>query len=296
MRAGARVALVLLLLAGCDRRTGGAPAVADAPPRPVAADASDRPRPLAVEWPGPRRFQVAGQPGLEGEVFLVDGSYKVHLRGFGDGASWEVAGKSGRLGFIGIIDVEDLAAAMADLPLAGVEEARLGGGATLVVVPAEGGRVEVPLPPVPVGAGAVHDLFARAKDGPLRFPGEAAGGGPLRSILLGGRFATKLEVFGSGAARLRDVDGVALRKHLPPRKTKRCRGVRDLAGNVLPELALRLRDAEVVVYDRRSGAEAHRRVFPAGEECPRFPLRGPEADSFAPDEPIREWLASLAGP
>lgn len=289
---------MLVVFAGCDRRpaTPAAPVPAVVP-APAALDAQAPPA-LAIEWPSPAGFQVVGQPSLGGEVHVYGGAYRVSLRGFPAGTRWEVSGRTGQLEpfATGFVDLADVTAALLDVPVAGLEDARLGGGSTLMLTPPEGGRVEVPLPSAPVNGMGVHDLFARVEHGPLLFPGEAPAGQAPRSILLTYGFAHEFRVFGRPAERLRDIDGVAVRRIRPAHKTRLCHGTRGLDQKVLPDVTLRLRETEVVVYDRRRGTVVDRRVFPPDERCPGFDVRDSATDSFVPSAAIDEWLRSLVEP
>jgi len=136
-------------------------------------------------------------------------------------------------------------------------------------------------------------VLSRVKGRPLLFAGEAVGSSKApRNIL---RAYYDLPVFGQAATRVRDVEGIALLRTIPePVGTKIC-SFKTADGKPLPDVTMRLVQTAVEVYDRRSGALVHEKVFPPDSDCPMFFIvvdKG-AADSLTPLAAIDAWLRSL---
>jgi hypothetical protein len=71
------------------------------------------------------------------------------------------------------------------------------------------------------------------------------------------------------ARRARDVDAIAIvRQLLEVKQTRTCSGYTGDQNKPAPDITLRLKETEVVVYDRRTAKSLRRFVLPPDPGCP----------------------------
>jgi len=173
------------------------------------------------------------------------------------------------------------------------ERPTLNHGLSLILTPKNRPPVTIPLPPVQLFDSGLSGLFEHvAEEKGLVFGGEARKAPDQhKSVFAVSPFVRA--VVGE-AATFGDIDAVAVTKMLPDVKgMKSCGGFADSSGRPAPAVNIRLKEAEVTIYDRRTGAELERRRFPPKEECPVVAMvkRGSnEDDSQPPKEAILAWL------
>jgi hypothetical protein len=175
----------------------------------------------------------------------------------------------------------------------GGERPMLNHGLSLVITPKGRPPVSLPLPPVRLFDGSITDLFEDVAEQKGVVFGSEPKKAPEKhkSVIAVSPFVRG--VFGS-AVTLGDIDAVAVTKTLPDVKgTKVCGGFADSSGRPMPAVTIQLKEAEVTLYDRRTGVELEKRRFAPNEECPRTVLlRGDSKtdDSTPAKEPIIAWL------
>jgi len=65
----------------------------------------------------------------------------------------------------------------------------------------------------------------------------------------------------------------------------------------MPDIELQLKETEVVIYNRRTGDEVAKKVFPPNNECPQFTFQRKDErkkDSSKPTRKIEAWLRTQA--
>lgn len=261
--------------------------------------------PEAIEWRPeaiPPSFAVKQKPEMKGTFSEYRGRLSVTVWDFPKGLTLQLGDEKAVVADDHSAAVStDVSGLFAKLPASALAQAAdllaerpmLKHGLSLILTPKNRPSVTIPLPPVKlfdVGLSAMFEHVAEEKG--LVFGGEAKQA-PARhkSVFAVSPFVRAIV---GEAATLGDIDAVAVTKMLPEVKgMKRCGGFADSSGRPAPAVNIRLKEAEVTIYDRRTGAELERRRFPPKEECPTVAMvkRGSnEDDSQPPKEEILAWL------
>lgn len=255
---------------------------------------------LEIEWTKDDKFQVKGRPLQKGEVDIFEAAYRVSLYGFPTGTKWSALDKSGAtassvMANIRVVDmVEKLGTLPADATLR--HKAKLDPEATLTLEVPGGAKVDIKLPPSDAGLSA-EKMLDKIDSGPVLFGKEPPDAKPMQSIILVDSVHPKL--FGR-AETLRDVDALAKAQLLADAKgTKTCTGYK---GNGGKDIVLNLKETEVVIYERRTGKVAAKKVFPPNDKCPEMLYRSSKetsvekTDSRIPSDAVEAWLKSQIKP
>jgi hypothetical protein len=292
-------AALLLIVVACDDG-GEAPAP---PPKPAELRA-DEPKaedpqpapagpPFEVVWKD-TAFTVEGDPKRSGQALLLGAAYTIEFRGFPKGTKWSAGDLSGEItsGFEQAV-VADVSALLGEVTLRDLAavEAKVTPGEVVSLTQPDGSTGKLTLPPSLVLADL---LFAGIAEGPVKF-GDEGDEDPIpgRSIIDPGW--TMAKWYGK-AKKLSDLDAVAIRTRPEEfTETKTCKGYETGSGNEKVDLEVRLKQAEVVVYDRRKGGEIARKMFPPNTKCPSSAFVVERVvDSDVPEQEIDRWLRSLA--
>lgn len=245
-----------------------------------------------MEWTSNHEFHLAGAPEQKGEVAIYEGNYQVTLFKFPGGTEWRAGDKSGHLesDIYSILKITNVVDKMGAAPIAGYRDAKIDPQAKLRLELPDAGMLTVDLPALDFGY-QVGSLMEKIDNGPVLFGNEPARKVDRPASLLAVGGASDLKLFGR-ATLLRDVDALSRTRTLPTVKgTKVCGGYKH-DGKPAPDLTLRLKETEVTIYDRRTGAPLDKKVFPPDAECPMFAFHAPgeDQDSYAPREAIETWL------
>jgi hypothetical protein len=247
--------------------------------------------PIQIAWNNEYEFTVKGQPSMKGTSLLDKSFLKVMVQNFPPGTMLELGTASGVVGSYGSGSVAlDVKEKLGALPVE-LGEAKLDAGVPLVVKPANQPPLTVKLLPQRVSF-HIDDMLKKAENGPLLFGKEPPHEGRPRSLMV---VNYNHSVFGS-AATLADLDALAFEHLLPAVKGQKVCGGYSSAGKKLPDLTLRLKETEVTVIDRRTGAVYKKNTFPPDTTCPMFVMTkaGENAvDSSRPAQAIDDWLRSL---
>jgi hypothetical protein len=262
---------LLLLLAACKHRSS---------------------EPPTVEWTSDHEFHLAGEPEKKGDVAIFDGHYQVTLYKFPRGVEWRAGARSGHLDsdIYSIIKVADVVEKMGAAPANGYRDTKIDPQTKLRLTLPDAGMLTVDLPALDFGF-QVGSLMEKIDNGPVLFGSEAAHRVDRPASLLAVEGPGSVKLFGR-ATLLRDVDAVSRTRTLPEVKgTKVCSGYKK-DGKPVEDLTLRLKETEVTIYDRRTGAPLEKKVFPPDDHCPMFAFHaaGEGQDSYAPTEAIETWL------
>lgn len=253
--------------------------------------------PLELEWSNERKFVSRSNESLYGEAAIFEGNYQITFHGFPTGTKWKVGEKSGRIesNIYDIVKLEDVEGQFGKIPVAKFRDYQLGPKARLEIELPSGQAASIDLRQVDASMSAIS-MLERVKNGPVVFEGEPAMNGRRSNVVL--LETASLKLFGR-AAVFQDIDQVAMTRRLPEIKgRKTCGGYKDRAGKALPDLTIRFKETEAIVFDRRTGAVVQKKVFPPDEECPMFRIsisadRDREQDSYVPTKDIEAWLGSL---
>lgn len=231
------------------------------------------------------------------ELAITDGDYTVDLIAFPRGTRWEVGGARGTVtsSEYTYIKAVHLADQLADL---GVGEGRhsLTPHATLALTLPDCTTHQLPLPSLEAD-GALQQLLGRVPQGPVLFQGETGElHDPPRSLFVVAEY--ELPRLIGHAQRARDLDAVAIVRQLPEvKQTRTCTGYTDSDNKPAPDVALRLKDTEVVVYDRRTAKSLKRLVLPPDPSCPSIVIHiqpaDPARDSSVPRAAVEAALRSM---
>jgi hypothetical protein len=283
----AGVAAYLLVDGGppASSRSGSSPA-ADRPP----------PEPFEIEWVSDHEFVVRGHANRKGRVSIHgDGGYKLMLQGFPEGTRWTVGDKKGviRSRASEFADIEAVnRAELGEVPLDRYRTYGLGPTGTLILELPSGQTGTTELRKASPRS-FIDEALKQIQNGrPLRFGDEPEPREAPNAIIL--YRPSGFETFGA-AETFADVDLVAFSNRLPEVKDEIiCSGYTDPDGTPTSDLTIRLKETEVVVYDRRTADVAHTKIFAPDAECPSFRM-GDETtrDSYPPRREIHAWLRSL---
>lgn len=262
-----------------EQRSGG--------PRPPSLDG-----PFSMSWADDSRIVVDGKDDVYARVSLFEGHYQITFHKFPVGTRWAVGERSGILDsdIYAIVRLGSIEDELGAVPVARFRNHAVGPTETLEVQIPSGHQATIALRPLPVGY-TLRQTLQAIENGPVRFEPEPARGERNSVALLE---TAGLKVFGP-AQTMRDVDQLAVVRVLPElHGEKRCGG-QDARGRPLPEVTLRLKETEVIVYDRRTGDVAERRVFPPDDRCPTLALSASRdaRDTYPPTRDIEAWLATL---
>ncbi len=166
-------------------------------------------------------------------------------------------------------------------------------GFSVVFTFADGGTAETKAPPTGVAYG-VSDLLKTVENGPVTFGTEVDDPNKTDSLYSPGALSGKEWIGKKG--KLSELDYIAVSRQLPEEKgTKVCTGYTS-DSKPAPDLTLSLKETEVIVYDRRTGAKVDTKVFAPDNECPMFSFRSSgdnTEDSTPPYEAVDSWLRTI---
>lgn len=268
---------LLLALFGCDKVRGG---------------------PLSLEWASEHKFEVKGSSEQYGEVAEFEGSFQVTLHGFPEGTKWKCGDKSGKVesDIYDICKLGEATSKLGSVSISKLSDATLDPGCTFSIETPAGGKGKVKLKPVRVGL-SVEEALKKVENGPVTFGDEPKDEKPGQNVMLLQGLTPK--VFGP-AQTLQDLDMIALVRQLAAVKgTKKCTGYKDRSDKPMPDLDLQLKETEVTIYERRTGKQVERKIFPPDEECPMltFQAKGDsKTDSSPPTQQIEDWLRQQIKP
>ena len=288
--------MLLLILLGIVGLVAGTAIVALLVPRGVRVLGSLS-GPLELEWSNERKFVVKSDEALYGEVAIFEGTYQITFHGFPEGTRWKVAEKSGRIesAIYDIVKLENVEGQFGGIPVAKYRDHLLGPKAKLEMELPSGKASSIELRQIDA-AMSVLSVLERVKNGPVLFEGEPKKESGRSNVLL--LETASMKLFGQ-AVLLQDVDQVAMTRRLSEIKgRKTCSGYKDRAGKPLPDVMIRFKETETIVFDRRTGAVVQKKIFPPDEGCPMFRIsigseREREQDSYPPTRDIESWLSSL---
>lgn len=255
------------------------------------------------EWGGAHQFSVKQKPSMKGEFSHHGGRLRASVWGFPKGTELQLgddkATVEGEQGSASVsVDVTDRFAKMPASILAqassfGGQRPVLQHGLSLVITPKGKAPVALKLPEIQLFDLDISGLFEGAPEhGGYVFKGEQKKAPEKhKSVIAVSPFVRGVV---GNAETLADIDAVAVTKTLPEVKGKKeCGGFADSNGRPMAPVTLELKDTEVTLYDRRTGAELEKRRFPPLEECPTTVLLRGSAratDSRPPEKDILAWL------
>lgn len=222
--------------------------------------------PIELRWAESYKLTVTGSKA-EATFFMTQEADKppLELRAsfseFPRGTKVEVGGESSTVGDSGywstMIDVKPTIVKLSLDDLKAPAEL----GLDVSIQPEGGSAGKAHLPKQDL-KGGLRAAFTKARDGGIDFgAGDAAVAKPRGVAVLGG--SSDLEFIGA-ARTLQEVDWVALAEEVKaPRGTKKC----DFQKG---PVTLELKDATVLLFDRRTGKKVEETVLHSDEECPRF--------------------------
>lgn len=135
---------------------------------------------------------------------------------------------------------------------------------------------------------SLERVLKKVADTPVRFGNEQGAAPKEHSILLLG---ASHEVLGP-ATTMREVDWIAVREPLTPRKGKMCDGYSDVGKDkkgAKRSLPMEMADEEVAIYERTTSKLVSKKVFKASERCPMF-ASGDTAKTYPDLTEIKRWL------
>jgi len=256
----------------------------------------------------PPKFSVKAKPEMKGELSTFRTTLKVVMWNFPKGLGLQLGDDKRQVEenqYHSASVHTDISALFAKMPVTvleqlknlGAERPTLNHGLSLVLTPKGRPSVSVPLPPIRLFDGDITGLFDHVDED----KGFVFGSEPKtkpekhRSVIAVSPFVRG--IFGS-AVTLGDIDAVAITKTLPEVKgEKRCGGFADVDGRPMPAVTIQLKEAEVTIFDRRTGVELEKRRFAPNEECPHTVLvrQGSTSNDSTPAEaPILAWLKAWA--
>ncbi|MBW2457978.1 MAG: hypothetical protein JRI68_25960 [Deltaproteobacteria bacterium] len=291
---------VLLLsvaaLVGCDSGSGGSSDDDDDKPKSSAEKGDDEgPRKkLEIEWPKDNKFTVKGNAKQYGDCTVFRGTYQVTIHGFPKGTQWSAGDKKGttQSPTLAILKLKDVQTELGKLKIADLIKVTVDPKLTLKLQP-PGYEAEIKLPPGRVLG--LNDILKKVENGPVLFGEESEEAKKGLAIL--SLESLRPKVFGK-ATLLEEVDAIAVSHLLEEVKgTKTCKGYTDNAGKPMPDIELQLKETEVAIYNRRTGDEIAKKVFPPDNSCPQFTFQRKDEkskDSSKPTRTIEAWLRSQA--
>jgi len=270
--------LLSAALFSCSEHHHGPPDPANEPPRPAPAA-----KPLELTWKAEsisQDFTIAGgrehggaSAGKTGvDLELVDM----------DGASYEVGNQKGVVhGKIELVTVKGLAWLG---PIAFRDLEHVDAGLTLKLELSDGRRGETKVPPLNFDL-QIGDIFKTIDHGPVTFGAEPADPKPADALYdVDGLTSSRL--YGKPAA-VQNIDFIAIHTTLPAEKGRKiCSGYTGRQQT----LTLVLKETEVTIWNRRTGAVVAKQVFPPDRECPAAALDKAEQDHTADPTKIEAWL------
>jgi hypothetical protein len=242
-------------------------------------------KPLEIELLADK-LKLVGEEG-EGKTMGSGTEWVLHLERLPYGTRYEVGGTKGEIkdrddAFVRI-DVRDQ---LAGLTLEQLEKFQPDFVLRLDV---DGRKGETKLPPANMKYG-LGDTLKKVENGPVLFGTEPDDPQKTDSMVWA---KMDPQVFGR-AGKLFELDWIAVDHQLPTVKgSKTCTGYVDNDKKPMPDFTLRLKETEVVIYDRRTGAVVDKTVLPPDEACPTFTFRSGESkeeDSSTPHGEIEAWL------
>jgi hypothetical protein len=290
------ILIAVAALVGCDKASDGN----DADNGDKSGKASSKGGDLApkkeleIEWPKDNKFVVKGEPKKYGECTVFRGTYQVTVHGFPKGTKWTAGNKKGSTEspVFSILKIKDMQPEMGKLKIADLTKATLDPELSLTLEP-PGYEAKIKLPPGQVLG--LKDMLHKAENGPVLFGDESEAAKQGLAILFFDSLRPK--VFGK-ATLLEEVDAVAVSHMLDQVKgTKTCTGYSDNAGKAMPNIELQLKETEVAIYNRRTGDQVAKKVFPPDDKCPQFTFQRKDdktSDSNKPTSKIEAWLRTQA--
>jgi hypothetical protein len=252
--------------------------------------------PEVFEWESDIRFRVAGEKDMWGQAMVSEEQLSVFFREFPPGTVLTVGTTTATADDEGYATaVTKISALFGALPTEGVGslEATLE-GATFSVTPPGGDAILITLPPQK--AYGVKDALLGVAQGPLLFSGETESPGPVRNAIWW-NYSTQ-EVIGVPAPTVAEIDAVVVVER-PEGTSKTCTGYTDDNGTPQPDVTLHLKDTVVAIYERRTGREVGKMIFPPDPECPTWLTaeKGYAAsrDSSEPLDDMRAWIKTQVG-
>ncbi len=247
--------------------------------------------PLVLTRTGDAKIGVEGQPSMYIDVSIFEGTYQLTFHGFPAGTRWKTGARQGVLTsrVYEIVKLQSIASELGSVPATKIKSHPLGPKDELAVELPSGQRGTIALEPVPAWSSIV-DALRHVENGPVRFEPDAPPRPGTTSV--GFVDTLSLEVFGP-AEMLRDLDEIAVPHRLSEIKAQQtCSGYKDAKGKPRAPVKYVFKETEVLVFDRRTGAQLARKLFSPEIRCPMFHFsvsEGP-ADSYPASREIHEWL------
>lgn len=247
--------------------------------------------PLHLEWRDDKEIFVTNAPSMRIDASVFQGNYQLTFHGFPEGTTWKAGDKQGvvRSKVFEIAKLRNVEPELGGVYVSRLREQPLGPKDELVVTLPEGQRGAVLLRPVPAWS-TIGDTLKRVENAPVRFEPDPPRR-PDRTAVIYADSLT-LEVVGP-AELLRDVDEIAIPHRREEVKGELvCAKFKDSAGRLKPPVTYRFKETEVVVFDRRTGAEVAKKVFAPEVRCPSFDfgIDDRPRDSHASTREILAWL------
>lgn len=252
--------------------------------------------PAAFVWKSDSRFEARERPAMHGTFNFYKAELSVSVEGFPPGTALELGPRRALTNDRGWASLSlDLRPRLVGLRL-GDRDTQLDDKFALGIQPVGRDGFTLPLPSLTISSYQLEELLKAVENGPVTFgdePPPVEKGPPKSLYWVNG--ASDKKLFGR-VGRLGELDGVVISRRRPEvMGRKRCGGYkRD--GKPLPDLDVLLKETEVFVYDRRTGAVVERRVFPPRDECPMFVMRraGEDSvDSYEPWDAIAGYLRAF---
>jgi hypothetical protein len=240
-------------------------------------------------------FDVGDKKEMSGRFHLYKRELQLQVWRFPPNLAIELGDEKGTTDEEGSASLSiNVTAMMAQLPIDRLDSAQLD-GFTMVVRPKSGPPITHKLPPIRLGSSVETVLEDIAKQ-PVLFGKEPPRpAGPPRSLI---DSDDSLRVYGT-AATLGDIDAIAHYEVGRQVGTKQCDGYHSRDdGSKQPPVTLRIKEIDVNIRDRRTGAILDKRTFPPNEDCAILVSKGQsEVDSYAIPtaevrQQVRDWLKS----
>jgi hypothetical protein len=276
--------VALMLVAGCKGKLA------------LVDKASILTGPAAFVWKSDTRFEARELPSMYGSVIFSKAALQVSVSDFPPGTLIEVGPQSARVSDGGWAMITlDMKPRLPGLRLDALE-APFEDKLALTIQPPGAESFALPLPPLKLSSYTLEDLLAAVENGPVLFGDEPAPprDGPPRSLYWV-RAPTGRARFGS-ARTIGELNAVAIAHRRPEVLARKTCGGYKRDGKPLPDVEMLVKETEVTVYDRRTGATIARRMFRGKDECPMFLIRfgnEPTIDAYDDNDGIASFLRAL---